>query len=142
MLTKEHREKIEWLSEYTPLLFLLDCKLLERNNWRGRIINIAPSHSDLPKKSGVNDKISEGISIILDIESGLNEEIKAIQEEREKIKTAIESVDNTVYKSLLTMRYLNNQKWEEITYLCNYGWTHTHRLHEKALDCIVIKNME
>ena len=50
-----------------------------------------------------------------------------------KVQTAIEELEDETEKDLLTYRYLNGMKWEEIAVKMGYSWKHVHRIHAAAL---------
>lgn len=50
-----------------------------------------------------------------------------------KVQTAIEELEDETEKDLLTYRYLNRMKWEEIAVKMGYSWKHIHRIHAVAL---------
>ena len=50
-----------------------------------------------------------------------------------KVQTAIEELEDETEKDLLTYRYLNGMKWEEIAVKMGYSWKHIHRIHAVAL---------
>lgn len=138
-LTEEQREKIKYLSTYKNLLRELDCKIEERNSWNDRMLNISPSYSNQPRVSGVKDKISDGVAAIQDIVNNLSSDIINIKNRKEEIEQIINGVENATLRNLLTMRYINGKRWEEVAVEMNYYGGHVYRLHESALDCIDIK---
>ena len=50
-----------------------------------------------------------------------------------KVQAAIEEIEDETEKDLLTYRYLNGMKWEEIAVKMGYSWKHIHRIHAAAL---------
>lgn len=66
------------------------------------------------------------------------EKLLHIQEEyvilRVKIETEIESLDNDVFKELLSLRYVQCLRWERIALLMGYSEPHVFELHRDALD--------
>lgn len=71
----------------------------------------------------------------------LDEEIEKLKNERlEKVKKysdisrKIKAMENDNEKEVLTLRYINGLKWEEICLRMQYSWQHIHRIHAKALE--------
>ncbi len=49
------------------------------------------------------------------------------------VQRQIESMEDETEKTLLTLRYLRNWKWNDIAFEIGVEWTHVHRIHGKAL---------
>lgn len=52
---------------------------------------------------------------------------------RAKIENEIESLDNEVYKELLSLRYIQCKRWERVALLMGYSEAHVFELHREAL---------
>lgn len=52
----------------------------------------------------------------------------------EEIQAAIEKLDNSFEKDVLTYRYLRGMKWEDICVITGYSWRKVHYLHRDALN--------
>ena len=52
----------------------------------------------------------------------------------QRVQSAIEAVEDEAEKDLLTYRYLQGMKWEEIAVKMGYSWKHMHRIHARAID--------
>jgi DNA-directed RNA polymerase specialized sigma subunit len=79
------------------------------------------------------DKMTELISKIVDLQKELETDINNLLDLKLEIMHQINSIDNDDYKLLLMLRYLNFKTWEEIAVEmgCSYQWVHV--LHSKAL---------
>lgn len=93
--------------------------------------------------SVVNDGMPKGnkSSDLSDFMVLLDEEIEKLKSERlEKVKRysdisrKIKAMENDNEKEVLTLRYINGLKWEEICLRMQYSWQHIHRIHAKALE--------
>lgn len=93
--------------------------------------------------SVVNDGMPKGnkSSDLSDFMVLLDEEIEKLKNERlEKVKRysdiskKIKDMENDNEKEVLTLRYINGLKWEEICLRMQYSWQHIHRIHAKALE--------
>lgn len=93
--------------------------------------------------SVVNDGMPKGnkSSDLSDFMVLLDEEIEKLKSERlEKVKRysdisrRIKAMENDNEKEVLTLRYINGLKWEEICLRMQYSWQHIHRIHAKALE--------
>ena len=79
------------------------------------------------------DKFSELIAKIVDLQEKINDDVDKLLDLKLKITNEIDSLDNDEYKLLLMLRYLNFKTWEEIAVEmgCSYQWVHV--LHGRAL---------
>ena len=79
------------------------------------------------------DKMTEIISKIVDLQKELKTDVDNLLDLKLKITHQINSLDNDDYKLLLMLRYLNFKTWEEIAVEmgCSYQWVHV--LHSRAL---------
>lgn len=93
--------------------------------------------------SVVNDGMPKGnkSSDLSDFMVLLDEEIEKLKSERlEKVKRysdisrKIKAMENDNEKEVLTLRYINGLKWEEICIRMNYSWKQIHRIHSSALS--------
>ena len=66
----------------------------------------------------------------------LYKRINKLLEVQKEIVQAISEIEDTTQRAILTARYINFQKWEEIAEKMNYSYVHILRLHDKALKKI------
>jgi DNA-directed RNA polymerase specialized sigma24 family protein len=80
-----------------------------------------------------NDKISQLVAKIVDLEKELTSDINRLINLQREVTNKINSLDDPEYRLILTMRYLNFETWEQIAVDlgCSYQWAHV--LHARAL---------
>ena len=66
----------------------------------------------------------------------LYKRINKLLEVQKEIVQAISEIEDTTQRAILTARYINFQKWEEIADYMNLDKRWVHRLHNKALSKI------
>lgn len=54
----------------------------------------------------------------------------------------IERIDKEEEREVLTLKYINGMKWEEVLDEMNVSWTQAHRIHTRALTHLEIPNVE
>lgn len=79
------------------------------------------------------DKMTELISKIVDLQKELETDINNLLDLKLKITHQINNIDNDDYKLLLMLRYLNFKTWEEIAVEMGYTYQWVHVLHSRAL---------
>lgn len=67
----------------------------------------------------------------------LCEKIDRQLEIQKEIVQVISTVEDSTYRRLLTARYINFKKWEQIADEMGYCWQNIHKIHNKALKAIV-----
>ena len=78
----------------------------------------------------VSDKIARLDELIQDT----NREWDELIEMREQAKTLISKLESATQQEVLTKRYIQNKRWEQIAVELNITWRHTFRIHRAALD--------
>lgn len=78
----------------------------------------------------VSDKIARLDELIRDT----NRELDELIEMREQAKTFISKLESATQQEVLTKRYIQNKRWEQIAVEMNITWRHTFRIHRAALD--------
>jgi len=75
MLTKLHREKIKYLSQYRYLNSEIDRNIKRLSELRERLFCISQPLSDMPKTLSKEDKTANSVARIVDIENEINKDI-------------------------------------------------------------------
>lgn len=78
----------------------------------------------------VSDKIAHLDELIRDT----NREWDELIEMREQAKTLISKLESAKQQEVLTKRYIQNKRWEQIAVEMNITWRHTFRIHRAALE--------
>lgn len=77
----------------------------------------------------VSDKIARLDELIQDT----NREWDELIEMREQAKVLIAKLESATQQEVLTKRYIQNKRWEQIAVELNITWRHTFRIHRAAL---------
>lgn len=109
--------------------------------------NLAERITQVPKDMAVqesryDDKLSELIPKIIDLENEIRRNVEKLLDLKLKITHQINSLDNDEYKLLLMLRYLNFKTWEEIAVEMGYTYQWIHVLHGRALKYFAQKVQE
>lgn len=78
----------------------------------------------------VSDKIARLDELIRDT----NREWDELIEMREQAQTLISKLESATQQEVLTKRYIQNKRWEQIAVEMNITWRHTFRIHRAALE--------
>lgn len=137
-LTENEKKKL-FLKSYMQAkndVFRLEMQLAEL-----RLNKLTPSmvpDDGMPHASGISD-LSDYAARVDELERELLQKrykrIRAFQ----KVQEAIEAMENDREKEILTYRYLQGMKWEEIAVKMGYSWQHVHKIHASALKNLKIR---
>ena len=75
---------------------------------------------------------------MIDLENEINANIDQLGDLKREMVTAIKSVADPEYQTLLELRYLCFKTWEQIAVEMNYSIQHIYRLRDKALAQIIL----
>lgn len=99
-------------------LYFLD-KLIERDMARlqeleDRMQPGAQAITGMPRKPGASDTIGITVPLVVDLREKLTRELAQFQAEKEKLESYIESVPDMNVRLILTLRFVDMKKWNEI----------------------------
>lgn len=83
--------------------------------------------------AGAYDHMAEEICRIVDTRDRLNDCVCRLDEQLREILSAIDSVSDERYKTVLQLRYINGYSWQRIENAMNYEATQVFVLHGRAL---------
>lgn len=121
---------------------LLDADLDKRAELRSLMEKVSPTWSDMPKSSGDQDKICNSLIRLEELDSKIAADIKKITEVLNLNRFLIDSLERYDHRIILTKRYVNFQRWEDIAHDLNYSWESVHRIHRQALECVAKTNVK
>lgn len=127
MTKKEFREIIYLDHLINSKLRLLDNLKSSRLQVKGMQIK-----SDVVQVSKQGNQQEDLIIRILDLEKEITKDIDSLIREKQRAKTVIDKLDGP-YKVVMTMRYLECMKWEEIAYRIGYSIQAVYKIHGQAL---------
>ena len=125
--------------EYLSQIYLLDAeikqnkrRLAELDSDIGQLKAIDYS-GDKIQNSGQSDTITDGVSKLIDLQSKVTKEMIELQSRKQKITSEIRQLPKPDYVTLLTMRYVNCERWERIACDMNLTLRWVYKIHGNAL---------
>jgi hypothetical protein len=89
----------------------------------------------MPRNPSPNfHRMEDFITKAMDLESEINADLKQLIDIKREVVTIIKCVERTELQTILEMRYLCFETWEEIAVALHYDLRHIHRLHGRALE--------
>lgn len=89
---------------------------------------------DRVQSNGEQDKLSKITSEVVDLERELYDSLEHLGRVRRQVSDAIEKVKSPTYRTLLELRYINENTWEEIAVKMHYHYRWVLELHGRALQ--------
>jgi len=108
----------------------LEDSLLELET---KLTRITPILSDMPKGGGDNDKMSAGISKLVEMKKEYWQRISQLRDYQKKCETIVFGLSCSIYRFILYQRYFKYRSFNEISEMSNYSYRHICRLHGEAL---------
>jgi hypothetical protein len=124
--------------DYLRQLRLLDIRIKQRrlqlSELRERAVSIG-SRSDGEKvqTSMSNDKLSENVGRVVDIENEINRMIVIFEEKKHNLIGEIQSLDDDRFVELLYKRYVEFKRFEQIACEMNHSFDYILKLHGQAI---------
>ena len=84
------------------------------------------------------DRIGNLSAKLLDMIDDYIQDTERLLSLKAEIKGLIDKLDNQTHRLILTERYINLKRWEDVAADNNYSWQHVHKLHNQALRSVEI----
>ena len=127
MTKKEFREII-----YLDHLINSKLRLLESLKSNRLQVKSMQLKADVVQVSKQGNRQEDLIIRILDLEKEITKDIDKLIDEKKRAKAVIDELDGP-YRLVMTMRYLECMKWEEIAYRLEYSIQAVYKIHGQAL---------
>ncbi len=131
----ENKEKCRYLNQYRIMHIEIDQITKELQRWQDLATRISPSYSDMPHGGG-SDKVQTAAVEVAELTDKLNQKLHQAIMVQENIKKLLESLDDIKLRQLMSYRYINGMRWEEIAVRMDFNYRWVLRLHRKALNQI------
>lgn len=131
-----NQEKIKWLSQYRDVVKETMRLVREKEEWRSLAEKMTPSYSFEPKTQSVASKVETGAENIVEIDKQLQDQIAKRVRLRLEIAKVIYDLGSEKHRYLLSSRYIDGKKWEQIALDMNYSVVQIWRMHGEALNLI------
>ena len=129
----------EYLTQAYRIDRRINSKLEQIASLRGLATKATSTLSDMPHSPGRNARSMENIICkMVELENEINADIDYLLDLKSDIVTAIKRIEDPKSRMLLELRYLCFQSWEQIAVDMGYNTKYIFRLHDKALEKVLI----
>lgn len=88
--------------------------------------------TDMPK-GGPPVEMADRVAKLLDLKEVYGRKWDALIDERTRIESAIDTLNDPIERALMRYKYIDGLTWEEVCVAIHYEWRQVHRIHAKAL---------
>lgn len=125
----------EYLSQYCTLDAEISCKLEQAEQLRAIATKVSPS-TGFGAVGGISDRVGATVAKIIDLENEINDDVDRLVELKADILKRINSIRNSLYRTVLIEHYLNRRSFDYIGEATNFSRMQICRIHGMALTYI------
>ena len=125
---KKHLSKVRYIDNE------IDAKEEIKQQMRKRLTSVkATQYREIDVQGGVRKTNEDRILEYVEYSEQINELIDKLINRKMTVVEQIEQIDDGLYRTILTERYINNKSWEDVSKAINYGERRTLQYHNDAL---------
>lgn len=129
----------EYLAQAYRIDQRINSKLEQIVSLRELAAKATSTLTDTPSSGTRNIHSMEGIIVkMMELESEINYDIDVLIDLKKEIMSIIKKINNPEQQTLLELRYLCFKTWEQIAVDMGYSIQNAYKVHDKALENIVI----
>lgn len=133
-----YEEKKAFLRRYLDTVGTIASLTADKQRWRDIAEKVNQTITAAPGGGNGGDKIGRSASEIADIEKQIDDEIKAAEQERKRIKAVIDGVQNNRHKTVLRMVYISGMSFQRIADRLGKSERNIADIHKKAVERLQI----
>lgn len=128
-----------YLSQSLRLNQRINSKLEQIQSLWELATKCTPFLTRMPKTPNQDGSLmADTVLKIIDLEKELQKDIDRLVDLKKEIMAVVMAVDNMECQTLLEQRYLCFKSWEQIAVDMGYNVRHVYRLHDEALQKVVV----
>jgi hypothetical protein len=125
----------EYLSQAYRIDQRINSKLEQVQSLRDLATKATATLSDMPRSASPNiHRMEDVIAKMVDLETEINADLTMLIDLKHEIVTVVKCVEAPDLQTILELRYLCFQTWEEISVALHLDIRWVHRLHNRALN--------
>ena len=129
----------EYLGQAYRLDQRINSKLEQVESLNGLATKVSSTLTGMPKNPNrATSTRADAVAKIIDLQEEINNDIDRLVDLKREMVTVIKAVVNKESQTLLELRYLCFRTWEQIAVDMGYNVRHVYRLHDEAVEKIII----
>lgn len=117
----------------------INAKLNERQHLRELVTSITTSlKADAGSSGGNQDKLGSIVARMVDLEAEIDRDVDGLVSAKKDISALLDEIENYDQYDVLTKRYVQYKKWEQIACEMNMSYRNVCRVHGKALQTVTV----
>lgn len=129
----------EYLAQAYRIDQRINSKLEQIVSLRELATKATSTLSDTPPSGSRNVHSMEGIIVkMMGLENEINADIDVLVDLKKEIMSIVKKINNPEQQTLLELRYLCFKTWEQIAVDVGYSIQNAYKVHDRALENIVI----
>lgn len=129
----------EYLSQAHRLDQRIDAKIAQVATLNDLATKCTSTMTGMPRNPNRGTStMADAVAKIVDLQAEINRDIDCLVDLKHELVAVIKAVENIEYQTILEKRYLCYQTWEQIAVDMGYNVRHLYRLHDEALECVVV----
>lgn len=130
MTVKEYLQQIRDIDKQIDIDMQEAARLRSLAEQTGQIIS-----PDLVRPTGSRN-MEDAVAELVDLERRVIDNIHKMVCIKDEIKGVIDTLSSSDERHVLSYRYINGMKWEEMAVRLSYSWRQMHRIHSRALKSV------
>ena len=129
----------EYLSQALHLDHRIDSKIEQIASLNTLATKCTSAITGMPRNpSPSQSTMADAVCKIIDLQELLKKDLSALVDLKREIMGVINGIENDEYKTVLEKRYLCFLSWEQIAVDMGYEMSWLYRLHQRALEKVVV----
>ena len=129
----------EYLSQAHRLDQRIDAKIAQIANLNELATKCTSTLTGMPRNPNRGSStMADAVAKIVDLQAEINRDIDHLVDLKREMVTVIKAVAHIEHQTLLEKRYLCYQTWEQIAVDMGYSVRQVYRLHDEALEDVVV----
>ena len=124
----------EYLSQAYHIDQIINCKTEHIRSLKELARKVNSVISDSPKDNYDKQIMEKNVVTMLDLEREISNDVSDLLKLKKEIISVIKCIDNPEHKTLLELRYLCFNKWDDIALLMKYSRDTVYKIHQQALQ--------
>ena len=116
---------------------LLDADIDKRTEIRLLMEKITPTLSDMPRSGGDDDKMCTALIKLEALDNKIANDVHNLTDLLARNRILIDSLDSYEQRMILSLRYVNFERWDRIARVVNSSRAGVNRQHSLALENLV-----